>query len=381
MDYNRMLTRKDTNYIGLELHRALYHAVIKNDIKSSQYLLENGANPNYTNNTKEHFTPLHWTAILPDSENLCRLLLNNGAKPNWIDTNGKTALHYAAFWGHIKIVKLLLSNTDQININALDVWHGTPLFYATKKGHLAVVKQLIKKGVNVNPNYNSTYSIKRFGQWLNGVKTIQYTPLIKAVQNNDIDIVHCLMQAGADINTQDAHHNTALHYAVSHQNIPMVALLIQNGANVGIKNADNHTPQSIAVLEKKEKVLAYLSGNLQKQLDWSTPALRDVANLLILLNSENRLSLVILSQMHRTAKNQPTFATYFRPFFFQLMPIYQSTYQTNTMYLPIEIWQRITAFWLQDTLSIDICFDQLHTITGNLFAHIHDLMPSKRYAM
>ena len=282
-----MLTQEGTNYIGLKLHSALYQAVIRNDISSCRYLLKHGASPNYINQDEGHFTPLHWAVILSDNDVLCQLLLNNGADPNWINKEGRTPLHYAAILGKTKIAHALLTSRYKININALDSWNGTPLFYAARQGYLAIVKQLVQKGVNINSAYN-TYSIRWFLQWRDAIEIIQNTALIEAVQNNHIDIVRCLIQAGADLNAKGVHNNTALHFAIFQENLSMVSLLIKNKADVLIENSDGNTPKGIAVLERKEKILSYLAGNLQRQLSYSTPGLCDAVHLFVLLTPKKQ---------------------------------------------------------------------------------------------
>lgn len=54
---------------------------------------------------------------------------------------GRTALHFAAFWGHENIIKYLV-NELKLNANAVDANGDTPLHDAARFGHLAVAQAL-----------------------------------------------------------------------------------------------------------------------------------------------------------------------------------------------------------------------------------------------
>lgn len=54
---------------------------------------------------------------------------------------GRSALHFAAFWGHENIIRYLAQDL-KLNVNAVDVNGDTPLHDAARFGHLAVAKIL-----------------------------------------------------------------------------------------------------------------------------------------------------------------------------------------------------------------------------------------------
>jgi ankyrin repeat protein len=51
-------------------------------------------------------------------------LLNKGIDVNSIDLDGRTALHIAAYEGHVKVVKLLLSRKVNMTISMLMIAGG-----------------------------------------------------------------------------------------------------------------------------------------------------------------------------------------------------------------------------------------------------------------
>ncbi len=76
-----------------------------------------------------HLTPLMVASITGQSDT-AKLLLNKGAKPDIRNNESSTALHMAAFFGHIEIVQSLLDNGADIKLR--NVRSETP--YDTVKG-------------------------------------------------------------------------------------------------------------------------------------------------------------------------------------------------------------------------------------------------------
>lgn len=69
------------------------------------------------------------------------------------DCDGLSALQWAAYNGHSKIVKLLIKNGADVNNKAND--GRTPLIEATQMGHHETVKLLLENGANINAEDNT----------------------------------------------------------------------------------------------------------------------------------------------------------------------------------------------------------------------------------
>lgn len=54
--------------------------------------------------------------IAGERDDIVKLLLSNGAHPDYIDLNGIPLLHHAAYFGFEKIVKILIANNATVNI-------------------------------------------------------------------------------------------------------------------------------------------------------------------------------------------------------------------------------------------------------------------------
>jgi len=138
-------------------------------------LINNGADVNeYLAHKEEHThtnkctghefnrSPLFW-AVLRCNYNVADLLLQKGAKINFKNAHGKTALHMAVQKYDIKMVELLLKN--KANINSVDDKGNTPIMLATynysietnhkvKNNIKEVIKLLIKNKANLNIKNN-----------------------------------------------------------------------------------------------------------------------------------------------------------------------------------------------------------------------------------
>ena len=60
----------------------------------------------------------------------------------------KTALHFAAIYGHVDVAKVLIQNGA--DVNAVDVQKCTALHRGAQKGHVDVAKVLLENGADVN---------------------------------------------------------------------------------------------------------------------------------------------------------------------------------------------------------------------------------------
>lgn len=109
--------------------------------------------------------------------------------------HGTTALHLAAFHGHMNVMEILLK--AGADIHARNVVGETPLLVATSKGHLHAVEWLLEKGADANLGNDQFY-----------------TPLMSASRAGCADCVDTLVKHGAQINAVNREQQSALHYAI-----------------------------------------------------------------------------------------------------------------------------------------------------------------------
>lgn len=138
------------------LHLAAYSG-IKKTVKE---LLQEGAKPNTMNSNGR--TPLSWAAE-EGYEEVVKLLLEKGADLDCKDNKGRTPLSWAGSEGHKTVVQLLLEKgvDPEPKATDYDINGFTPLFYTARNGHKAVAELLLEKGVNPDSKSYCTYKYNR----------------------------------------------------------------------------------------------------------------------------------------------------------------------------------------------------------------------------
>lgn len=202
------------------LHKACIYPT-KGQKEIVEMLLAHGADVNAKN--VELRTPLMYAACR--CRDIVQILLRRGAKPNEINKEGTTAIVFAAKDGNISIVEDLLAAGSEGK--ALSV----ALSQAAKNGHWDTVKVLLKAGVspNITEKPDPTRSPERqfYAAW---------TPLMRAVEKGDLELVELLLHNGADVNKASAYGISPLMIASRNNRQDLADILIRDGADFTAKD-------------------------------------------------------------------------------------------------------------------------------------------------
>jgi|JI8StandDraft_1071087.scaffolds.fasta_scaffold00316_21 ankyrin repeat protein len=156
------------------------------------------------------------------------------------------------------------------------------LFEAVKSGDLSLVTASLLNTKNLNERFNSMLDNR-----------IGWTALHLAVSMGQLEIVRCLLEAGADINAQeDKDDRTPLLMAVCMGGLEMTKLLLSFHADINLQQLDGDTPLLRAASEGYADIVSLLleagaNVHLTDNLGWtaliwaSTNGHKDVVNLLI----------------------------------------------------------------------------------------------------
>ena len=111
----------------------------------------------------------------------------------------------------------------------------TPLSIGFRDGALRGGPNSLSAGADVNKKVTSKFLGKDFDSWIN--------PLYDAANRGYVDIVQCLLDAGADVNwIGGKDRNTALLIAVKEKYLNVVQALLTAGANVNLTDKYGQTP-------------------------------------------------------------------------------------------------------------------------------------------
>ena len=128
----------------------LYSAVEGRNPDVVQRLLTAGADANSRSCAKS-WTPLHHATSFK-SLPILELLLHNGGKPDSVDSQGLAPLHIASSAGEVSLIRRLVRE-GSVEVNGQTINGATALHYAAFRGHIHVANFLLGKGANANLMY------------------------------------------------------------------------------------------------------------------------------------------------------------------------------------------------------------------------------------
>ena len=196
----------------------LADAVIEKDTAKINQLLQSGIDINIQHPTSGT-TVLMIASSYYYYDDMVKFLIRNGAKLNMQDSEGKTALIWAAS-NSLPNAKILVANGADVNIAANDGM--TPFLQATLgvssgKVTLEMCDLLRKKGADINAA-------------LTKPSAVGWTALHYAAINGDVELVKYLIKYGADINKATGEGSTPLYLAQLAKHEEIVKLLKSAGA-------------------------------------------------------------------------------------------------------------------------------------------------------
>ena len=172
-----------------------------------------------------------------------RALAGQRSDLNAPQTDGTTALQWAAHWNDVDAVKLLLSSgADPKVANRYGV---TPLSEAAAAGNAAIIEMLLQAGAD--PKTVTTAD----GE----------TVLMIAARTGHVEAVKILLARGADANAKESYRGqTALMWAAAERHADVVKLLLARGADWKIQSLAHET--NIPKLSAASSVTPMARGGL-----------------------------------------------------------------------------------------------------------------------
>lgn len=178
-------------------------------------------------------------AIKMGDSAMVRRLIADGADPNAGETDGTTALHWAARRDDVEAASLLLE--AGADVDAANRYGVTPLLLASENG-TAMVETFLAAGAD--PNVASPEG---------------ETPLMLSARADSAAAVLALGGAGAEIDaTEGWRGQTALMWAASQDSATAARALLDLGAAVQVKSEGGFTPLLFATREGNVETLRVL---------------------------------------------------------------------------------------------------------------------------
>lgn len=212
---------------------------------------------------------------------LVQLLIEEGAYVGVQDSEGWTALHWAAWEGHGRALEgheavqpLLAAGAD---VTVQDKRGMTPLHWAAADGQEAIVRLLLDAGACVG-----------------ALDSEGCTALHLAAGNGHERVLGLLLENGADIEAKDGNGRAALHLAAADGDESLVVLLAEKGADLHAKDGMGEMALHLAATNGHEGVVKLL---VEKGADLqATNGIGEVALHLAAANGHERLVMLLLEE-------------------------------------------------------------------------------------
>eukprot|EP00041_Stephanoeca_diplocostata_P038129 m.1479159 g.1479159 ORF g.1479159 m.1479159 type:complete len:1626 (-) comp25167_c0_seq8:2713-7590(-) len=239
-----------------------FHAIRNGNLALLRHMLlarADGAAPGVTQRTKHGCTPLHEACAAGWASGV-QALLAAGAPLMAVNCVLSTPLHYAAVAGHHVVVRMLVTegvrqhargNPAVWSIDARDKHGCTALHYAAAYGAVKVIDVLLRHQASVD-------ACTRGGA----------TPLHHAASNGQEHSVRRLLTNNGNVNALDDNRSTALHLAAFYGHVGVARILLACGAQREILDTCGHTALHAACVSRAVDVVQLLEGSTEEH--WSS---------------------------------------------------------------------------------------------------------------
>ncbi|CAN9288093.1 unnamed protein product [Alternaria alternata] len=282
--------------------------------------------------------------FLNKRQEVIQLLLRKKADANFVDSHGRSALHYAALYCFVETVRTILESGAAVDI--LDKDDKTPLFYAAWRelDSFAVLKVLTKAEEQARPSATRTsptllldaaLSVFKNGfvesesvrqvlttgsgavirYLLQSQTDLQATatgfPLLlqMASADGDFELVRLLIERIVDVKAVCHCYGTALHAAARFGHLDCVKLFVEVGTEIALAAGNfRWTPLRAAVEGQHLAIVQFLldSGAMQSCSDFTNQGLARYSRRDSTLTSACRSGSVDLVKLLLSYSEQPT---------------------------------------------------------------------------
>ncbi|KAH7282200.1 hypothetical protein KP509_35G018400 [Ceratopteris richardii] len=270
----------------------LVSAARDGDLEEAQALLEFNPRLAKYSTFGVRNSPIHFAAAQGHNE-IVSLLLESGVEVNIRNYSGQTALMQACRNGHWEVVQTLI--LFKADVNRADYLNGrTALHFAAFNGHARCIRLLFADYYPAHPYDISEYASDERSSAKSctikdlTVKTVNQpadggiTALHMAALNGHADCVLLLLDLMANLSAVTqfdgtaidliGNGSTALHYAACGGSMACCQILISRGASLTVQNANGWTPLHVAHIWKRHWLEALLTPDSETSLPVIPPS-------------------------------------------------------------------------------------------------------------
>ena len=225
-------------------------------------------------------TPLHF-AWRNNHDMVAKFLIGCGVDINIQDEHGQTCLLICCIHGHKKLAQVLIDSSiaghtpEPLDIDLKDNRGLTPLNCVSIKGDIHFMRFLIEKGGakidGPSPKGCTSLLYASRGGYTDMIKYLLEkganslhqdnsggTVAHHAVEKGKSEVIEILIEYSVDIDIADNAGRTPLFEAIDNNRISTTRLLVSNGARVNAVDFSGHTPLYCAARDGNEEILKIL---------------------------------------------------------------------------------------------------------------------------
>jgi ankyrin repeat protein len=195
---------------------------------------------------------------------LVRVVLEGmGADVNFVDEEGNSGLHWAA-WYKIGPMAEYLCSRPGVNVNLVNDKGQTALHWACMGGNLACVRVLVKARAR-----------------LDVADKDGYFPTHAAAQHGKTAVLEYLKLNGADLHALDGNGRTLLHWSAFKNELITTQYLVNQAIALNVKDSGGRMALHWAASQNNDHIVSYLVGVLETEYggDFSALEARDAQGL------------------------------------------------------------------------------------------------------
>lgn len=155
-------------------------------------------------------------------------MLEGGKSIMTADSEGATAMHFAARNGQMEAVQLLLKEGGEIN--ATDSDGKTPLYWAVNDGAADTVRNLLNLGADIESK-----------------TAMGWTPLHAAIRAGKQDVVKILLERNCEVNVRSDFGITPFYLGELNRDYDCLRLLFNAGADPLLKTIEDLSPMDNSI--------------------------------------------------------------------------------------------------------------------------------------
>ena len=262
----------------------LHAAASMNQVEIMQYLIENGAPLNETDNDGN--TPLH-VATIAFALDAINLLLDNAVDDTTLNNNHDAPLHIAVRTGNVDLVNVFLQH-ENVDLLVQGYRKRTPL-------HLAAELDL----VDIVDAFNNAIVVVK--EWkdkaafrLCAADSDNVTPIHFAARSGSANVLQYMISHCSDhgyppesiLKFIDEENSTPMHLAIDSGHLNVLKVLLQNGASPLVQNGDQIPPLHLACYQGRlnmvklivehcgNEIVHEVSKNGQTPLHWGSRSIQ-----------------------------------------------------------------------------------------------------------